>query len=229
LPILLPLLFWAVYHYYKDRHLPEPLTHLVLAFLLGIGSYYLGAMMYRALGLFGLRFDAYQLAQTSLPVLIAYAILAIGIIEELAKMVPFLLIIVRLKDFNEPIDGIIYASFIALGFAAMENIQHLPFLSPKEAWARGFAGPLIHIVFASVWGFYIGKAYLCGRAPGRTIVFTLLLSAILHGAYDGMVIARPESALPLAALLIVTVWIWRLQLIRGLHMLPPDPCPLDEE
>lgn len=33
LPVLLPVLFWAGYHYLKDRHLPEPLSHLLLAFI----------------------------------------------------------------------------------------------------------------------------------------------------------------------------------------------------
>ena len=35
-PIVIPVIFWAVYHYHKDRHLPEPLGHLLLAFGLGI-------------------------------------------------------------------------------------------------------------------------------------------------------------------------------------------------
>jgi RsiW-degrading membrane proteinase PrsW (M82 family) len=228
-PVILPALFWAGYHYYKDRHLPEPLSHLFLAFTLGVGSFYLGGMLYRALGVFGLRYDAYLLAESNLPGFLAYAILAIGIIEELAKMIPFLLVVVRLPSFNEPIDGIIYASFIALGFAAMENIQYLQFLAPQEAWARGFAGPLIHIVFASVWGFYIGRAYLYKRDRARTTLVALLVTALLHGVYDSAVIARPESALPLAALLIVTVWIWRLRLIRNLHLAPPGPCPAEED
>ena len=57
------------------------------------------------------------MAETNLPGLITYAILGIGLIEELAKMIPFVLVIIHLKSFNEPIDGLIYASFIALGFA----------------------------------------------------------------------------------------------------------------
>jgi RsiW-degrading membrane proteinase PrsW (M82 family) len=81
LPVILPLLFWACYHYYKDRHLPEPPGHLLLAFGLGIASFYLGLLMYRALGLVNLRFDAYLLAETNLPGLFAYSILAIGVIE----------------------------------------------------------------------------------------------------------------------------------------------------
>lgn len=225
LPVILPMLFWVGYHYYKDRHLPEPISRLLLAFSLGIGSFYLGLLMYTALGYVDLRYDAYLLAETNLPGLFAYAILAIGIIEELAKMIPFLLVVIHFKEFNEPIDGIIYASFIALGFAAVENIQYLQIVTGSEAWARGFVGPVVHIVFASIWGYYIGRAYLCRRNLGRTIVACLAFTAFLHGIYDVVAIAMPAPALPAAAFLIVGIWLWRLRLIRDLHTLPQGPCP----
>jgi RsiW-degrading membrane proteinase PrsW (M82 family) len=228
LPVIIPVLFWAGYHYYKDRHLPEPISRLLLALVLGIGSFFLGIFMYEALDLVNLRYDPYYLAKTNLPGLLAFAILGIGIIEELAKMIPFILVVIHLKSFDEPIDGIIYASFIALGFAAFENFQYLQYVSNTEAWARGIAGPVIHIVFASVWGYYIGTAWLCRRNLIRTIFLSLAFTAFLHGIYDAIVIAKPVMALPLAAFLIIAIWIWRLQLIRKLHSLSPGPCPPDE-
>ena len=229
LPVILPVLFWAAYHLHKDRHLPEPTSHLFLALVLGVGSFYLGLLLYGALDLVNLRYDAYLLAEKNLQGFLVYAILGIGLIEELAKLIPFVLVVIHLKSFNEPIDGIIYASFIALGFAAVETVYYLQLSSALEAWARGFAAPLIHIVFASVWGYYIGQAFLCKKNLGLTILVTLTFSAILHGVYDAAVIARPESALPLAAFLVVCVWLWRLQLIRSLHALSPRPCPTDED
>ena len=225
MPVILPVLFWAGYHYYKDRHLPEPVSYLLLAFILGVGSYYLGMLMYQALGLVNLRHDAYVLAETNLPGLFAYAILVIGVIEEFAKMIPFLLIVIHFKEFNEPIDGIIYGSFIALGFAAVENTQYLQFATGPEAWARGFAAPVIHIVFASIWGYYIGKAWLCRKDLFKTILAALAFTALLHGIYDFVVIAMPTPALPVAALLIIGIWLWRLCLIRDLHNAPAGPCP----
>lgn len=80
--------------------------------------------------------------------MLAYAIFAIGPIEEFSKLLPFVVIVLRLKAFDEPMDGIIYASFIALGYAASENLYYLQFLTPWEAAARGFAGPVVHILFA---------------------------------------------------------------------------------
>jgi RsiW-degrading membrane proteinase PrsW (M82 family) len=216
-PVILPVLFWAWYHYHKDRHLPEPVGHLVIAFLLGVGSYWLGKLMYVALGYVDLRMDAYYLADTNRPALFLYAVLAIGPIEEIAKLIPFLLVIRRFPEFDEPIDGIIYASFIALGFAAVENVFYLQYLTPAEAVARGFAGPLVHIAFASVWGYYVGRACLAGRGLLRTIVVALGATALLHGVYDYLVIAMPVFALPASAFLVLALWLWRLFLIRSLH------------
>jgi RsiW-degrading membrane proteinase PrsW (M82 family) len=228
LPIILPLVFWIVYHYKKYRHLPEPMDHLALAFAFGVGSFYLGMYMYQALGLVGLRYDAYVLAETNLPALFIYSVSVIGVIEELAKMVPFLLFVIHFSEFDEPLDGVVYASFIALGFALVENIQYLQFLTNGEAWARGFAGPVVHIVFASIWGYYIGRAYLCRKPLFRVILSVLICTAFLHGIYDFVVIALPAPALLITAMLIAGLWVWRLVLIRDLRLLPEGPCPSDE-
>jgi len=218
LPILIPVLFWAGYHYYKDRHQPEPPLNLVFCFALGIGASYIARLMYASMDLLGLRFDAYELAASNLWHLFAYAVFVIGGIEETAKLLPFLIFAIRFKAFDENLDGIIYASFIALGFAAMENLHYLQFLTQDEILYRGFAGPVVHIVFASVWGYHIGLARL-QRRPLMAITFAAVTAtALLHGTYDFIVIALPISALPLSATLIIAIWIWRLVVIRRLKM-----------
>ncbi len=228
-PIVLPVLFWAGYHYYKDRHLPEPIPHLILAFALGVLSFWFGLLMYRALGALNLRFDAYLLAETNPVGLAFYAILAVGVIEELAKIIPFLVVILRFDEFDEPIDGIIYASFIALGFAAVENYQYLQYLTSTEAIARGFAGPVVHIVFASIWGYYIGCAHLGKESLPKVILGALAATAFLHGIYDYIAIALPATALPVSALLVFGLWIWRLRLIRKLHGMAGRPDQAEDE
>lgn len=217
LPVILPVVFWAAYHLHVDRHLPEPPGHLLLAFALGVGSFWLGLLGYKALGLVGLRYDAFALGEVNLSGLFAYAVLAIGLIEESAKLLPFLLVVLRFREFDEPIDGIIYASFVALGFSAVENIQYLQFLTTGEAYAQGFAGPVLHMVFASIWGYYIGRAWLRRRARTAAVLASLALAALVHGVYDFVVIGLPAPALPIAVFLIAGLWIWRLCLIRDLH------------
>ena len=217
IPVVVPVVFWAAYHYHKDRVLPEPTGNLVLCFVLGILAAGLSKAMYVGLEPLGLRYDAVALAAENGPGLFSYAMLAIGPIEELAKMLPFLLVVIRFKAFDEPLDGIIYASFIALGYAAVENYHYLDFLTPAEAFARGFAGPVIHIVFASIWAYWITRALLADKPISWPTCIGFLLAAELHGLYDFMVLRYPVAALPIAAALIASIWIWRLRLMQGMH------------
>lgn len=217
-PVVLPVLFWGAYHYHKDRHLPEPVGNLVLAFALGIVASFISKGLYISLGWFGLRYDALALADSNPLGLLAYAVLAIGPIEEFSKMLPFVLVILRMRAFDEPLDGIIYASFIALGYAAAENLHYLQFLTPLEAAARGFAGPVVHILFASIWGHWIGRTYLAGRSILVCGLGGLAIAAVLHGVYNFVVLLNPIWSLPVAATGILALWVWRLRLMRALHL-----------
>ena len=217
LPVLLPILFWGGYHYHKDRHLPEPPDRLLLAFCLGLLSAAISRALYIALGWASLRYDALALADGNTLGLFAYSMLVIGPVEELAKMLPFLVLILRLPEMDEPIDGIIYASFVALGYAAVENVMYLAYLTPVEAAARGFAGPVVHILFASIWGYTIGRAHLRGEPLVPATIGGFLLAAGLHGLYDFIVLQQSLNALPVAAVLIVGGWLLRLRLLRALH------------
>lgn len=216
-PVAVPVLFWAIYHYHKDRHLPEPVGHLALTFGLGIVAAGISTAFYQGLELVGLRYDAGYLADTNAWALLAYSLLAIGPIEEIAKLIPFIVVVLRFDELDEPMDGIIYASFIGLGYAAMENWQYLEFLTTTEAVARGFASPLIHILFASIWGHWITQAHLAGRPIIGVTIASLAIAAGLHGLYDFVVIANPRNALPIAALGILGIWLWRLRLLRAMH------------
>lgn len=218
LPVLLPALFWAGYHYYKDRHLPEPAGHLVIALLLGAGAAALAKGLYISLDVVNLRYDAFELAASSPAGLFAYALLAIGPIEEFSKLLPFLVVIVRFREFDEPMDGIIYASFVGLGFAAAENLYYLQFLTPLEATARGFASPVVHILFASIWGYQVGRAHLRGTSIAIAALRGFAISAVLHGIYDFVVLLNAAFALPIAATLIVAIWVWRLKLLEVMHL-----------
>jgi RsiW-degrading membrane proteinase PrsW (M82 family) len=217
LALIAPALFWAAYHYYKDRHQPEPMLNLLLTYGLGIGAGYLGLHAYAALELAGLRYDAYHLAETSRLGLFLYAVGVIGVIEELVKFIPFWLIGMRLHHFDEPIDGIVYASFVALGFASYENWYFLPELEGGAAVARAFASPLVHVMFASIWGYACSRAKIEGRPLLPAALAGLALAALLHGLYDFVAIGLALWVHIVPPAIILAIWIWRMRLIRRLQ------------
>lgn len=215
--VLVPALFWIGYHYYKDRHKPEPAAFLVLTYVLGIGAGYLGVQAYAALDAFDLRRDAFELARTDPSGLFWYSVLVIGGIEEGVKFLPFWLVVMRFSHFDEPVDGVIYASFIALGFASFENLHYMLLLPGKDAFLRGIASPVVHVMFASVWGYSCAAARLSERPLLPAALIGLVLASVAHGFYDFFMIGQWLWLRPFAALIILSVWVWRMHLIRRLH------------
>jgi len=215
--LLIPVFFWGAYHHYKDRHRPEPILMLVLASTLGYCSAYLAMIMYTTLDYFGLRYDAFELAESSRLGLFWYAVLAIGPIEELAKFIPFSLILIRLPHFDEPLDGVIYASFIALGFSLHENEQYLQYLESGEAVARSIASPMIHVLFASIWGYAYGYANIHKLNRVVATILGLVVSMVLHGVFDFFSIGVSAWTSVAPPLIILAIWLWRMFMIRHPH------------
>jgi len=189
----------------------------VLAYLLGIAAGWLGTQGYQLLEGAGLRRDAYLLAGQSLGQLLAYSVLGIGLVEETAKLIPFLLLAWRLPHFDDPLDGITYAAFIGLGFASFETLHYAQYLAGPELWARGLASPLVHVAFASIWGFIAGRAIMEGRGTLAASLAGLALAAMAHGIYDFITIGLGPAARLLAAGLVLAIWLWRMRLVGLWH------------
>lgn len=141
-----------------------------------------------------------------------YCIGVIGVVEEFFKLLPFVLFVVRFCEFDEIIDGIIYSSVIALGFATFENIYYLPLLQGWHLLGRALASPLIHTVFSSIWGYWIARAFLCRKSIVLVTLGTLAVSAFFHGLFDFFTL-NPSLRL-LSAVLILLIWIWRIVIIE---------------
>jgi RsiW-degrading membrane proteinase PrsW (M82 family) len=220
--VCFPALLWGIYHHYRDRRRPEPLSHSLLALAAGIGAGALGQALYGGLAVVGLWRDAYALAADNLPGLLAYSVLGIGLVEELAKLVPFLALAKWLTHFDERVDGIVYAGLVAVGFAIHENVFYLEFASDAENVVRAITGPLVHIVFASLWGYPIGVAIVERKPLFWPMALGLCAAALVHGAYDFVVLGLPGWARIFAALIVVAVWMRKVHLIEYvLH--PRDP------
>jgi RsiW-degrading membrane proteinase PrsW (M82 family) len=216
--ILAPALFWLLYHRWKDRRQPEPIPAVLLAYAAGVGSGWVGLAAYDLTRRLGLTADPATLASSDVVGLLGYTLLIVGPLEELVKFLPFVVICSRLPAFDEEIDGVVYASAVALGFASFENFQYMRFLEGADLAARAVASPLTHAMFASVWGFAYGRARMRGGSIVRACVLGVALAALLHGLYDFLALSVSVWLRPAAALLILTIWIWRMRLFRSVQV-----------
>jgi len=210
--IIAPAVFWSGYFYYKDRYQPEPIRNLGITYILGLIAAFACLKFYGLLPLIGIPDDPSALMESHGLQFFFYSLGVIGLIEELFKFLPFILIILRLKAFDEKIDGIVYASTIALGFASIENIYHLAHLEGFELFGRAFASPLTHTIFSSIWGYTVGKARIHGKSLLKASLIGLSIAALVHGIFDFFTTSPPLRIA--ASLLVLVIWIWRISVME---------------
>ena len=92
-------------------------------------------------------------------------------------------------EFNCQFDGIVYAVFVALGFALWENISYVLMYGLGTAAIRAVTAVPGHACFGVFMGVWYGLAKRLhgqGRDSASKLcrVLALLLPALLHGCYD---------------------------------------------
>jgi RsiW-degrading membrane proteinase PrsW (M82 family) len=222
--ILAPAMFWIGYLYFKDRYTPEPAPAILLSYVLGLVAGALCILLYDLSVWLGLPDDPFTLAETDRWAFFLYSLLVIGVVEEVCKFLPFWLVCMRFRKFDEEIDGFIYASAVALGFASYENLLYLPYLEGANLYGRAIASPLTHTIFASIWGYTCARARIAGRPIIWPALGGLLIAAALHGIYDFFATDSVMGAG--AALTILVLWLWRICVIRGLHRAHQKRSPM---
>ena len=74
------------------------------------------------------------------------------------KFLAFYVFFWKERNFNEKFDGIVYAVYIALGFAGIENIVYAFTGGVGVGLVRALTAVAAHALFGVVMGFYFGLA-----------------------------------------------------------------------
>ena len=144
-------------------------------------------------------------------VLLAFLVVALA--EEGAKLFFLRRRTWREPAFNYRFDGIVYAVFVFLGFAAFENVQYILRYGLSVALPRGLLAVPGHMSFAVVMGVFYSQAEFRenrGDKRGcRQALWSGYLAAVsLHGFYDAC--ALIGSGLSTALFLIFVAWMFRM-------------------
>lgn len=181
---LAPILFFLTYIYLKDEYEREPLKYLVITFLLGVACAYPVIILGEFLA------NLFQASIHGTPTTIAiYAFFVVAFSEEWVKYLVMRWYNYPHKEFDEPYDGIMYGSAVALGFAAIENILYIfnPEVNGFETGlVRMFTAVPAHATFGVIMGYFMGRAKfrVGNQHPFLERMKGLLAAILLHGLYD---------------------------------------------
>ena len=174
---LTPVVIIAAYIYFRDKYEKEPLRLLLFALLAGgltvIPILFLERFLDRFTVLFPWLFAAAWKA---------FAVAAFS--EELFKYLALYLLIWKSPEFNEKFDGIVYAVYVSLGFAAVENVLYVMDGGLSTGIVRAITAVPAHAIFGITMGFYFGLAKFYEKQRQSLKQKVLLFPILLHGIYD---------------------------------------------
>ncbi|MDD2472579.1 MULTISPECIES: PrsW family intramembrane metalloprotease [unclassified Methanoculleus] len=201
-----PGVFWAWYFYRRDRFEPEPASLIVMIFLLGVLVTFPVAFVEGFFGLF-----------IASPLIMG--VVVAPVVEEYGKFWVVRRFAYKNTEFNEPMDGIVYAAAAALGLASLENVLYVfsayvtsPSLALGTIVVRAIFSVPGHALFSSVWGYALGRAKFSAAEERSGIVLRgLLLGMALHAIFNFLLFTADIVAYALIIFVLV--------LIPGLWML----------
>lgn len=194
----------VIYIYLKDKHEREPLGLLTKSFFYGFLSIILTLII-------SIPVDyIIPIDETSISEQAVHAFLLVALIEEFSKFVFVRWVLYPNSNFNEPFDGIVYAVMVSMGFATFENIMYAFEGGIGTAVFRMFTAVPAHATFATLMGYYLGKAKFEQKKSYYSL-YALGIATLFHGAYDYFLFISfvPGIALGALASLVVGIWLSR--------------------
>lgn len=222
---------WVLRYY--DKVEPESVRHLLQVGVIGgLGAVIVAAILNElARHQLDLGLDLFSPeAAVSLGRLLLFCIF-VGFIEETAKATATVLTTRRMGDLDEPVDAMIYAMSVGLGFAVFENLIYARQFGTDVLLAR-FLWPVpAHMAYAALWGYGLAKARFVypDRSTWKVMARPVALAALIHAAANFLLFLRVPAAawvslLVLAGLVYLThVRIKRL--VAESPFLEPGECP----
>ncbi len=185
---ILPSILLGIHIYNMDKIEKEPRGLLIRLFSCGLLSTFLTLLISDISGYF---FPILNSDSTEIPVLLLNNFIGIALVEEFSKWIFLGLNTWNNKEFNHYYDGIVYAVFVSLGFATLENILYV-FGSESSivvAIVRALLAVPGHVFNGVFMGYFYAlakKGYLeknKGKYFGNMFL-SLLVPTLTHGFYD---------------------------------------------
>jgi len=183
---LAPSVIWLLFFLRKDK-LPESKRMILKIFFYGMLATVPTALI--ELGFFE------KIGGLNLPPLLfalLYAFLGIGLVEEILKYLVVKKMVLNNREFDEPVDAMLYMIIAALGFAALENLLillpmsvHFQFFEVAFVSIFRFVGAtFLHALCSGLLGYYLALSFLRTKDKTKLAIKGMFWATLLHGLYD---------------------------------------------
>ena len=227
---ILPAIFFMIYIYRNDDKEKEPPLLLLKCIIGGLLSVPVAII----LEMLSEQVVFYLLENVVTATQVNYGILTaifVGLIEEGAKFFFLYRFTWKDKAFNYRFDGIVYAVFVSLGFAALENVFYVFNYGTGVALQRALLTIPGHMSFAVYMGLYYGHAKVSEAvnnpdAKALNLKAAYAFAVLLHTIFDATLMVESDIGLIfffifVAILDIVVYRTIRLESKNDIPIVPP--------
>ena len=196
---ILPAIFFMIYIYRNDDKEKEPpllLLKCVIGGLLSVPIAIILEMIAETVVIYLLE-NVVSATRVNYGVLTA---IFVGLIEEGAKFFFLYKFTWKDKAFNYRFDGIVYAVFVSLGFAALENVFYVFNYGTGVALQRALLTIPGHMSFAVYMGLYYGHAKVSEAvnnpdAKALNLKAAYAFAVLLHTIFDATLMVESDIGL----------------------------------
>ena len=191
---LVPAFIWLVFFYMQDRAEPEPKGYVM-------GVFALGALFASGVGIpvvEDLFRTSHWLCTDTLSQIIG-GILVGGFTQEYLKYAAVRYSIYNSEEFDEPTDGVVYATAAGLGYATVLNINFVVSNGGVDLGAgiiRMAVVALAQAAFSGITGYFLGRAKFESE-PIWWMPLGITLAAIFNGVFTWLqvIVTQPTITL----------------------------------
>lgn len=207
---ILPVIVFLSFIYRKDSE-KEPKKLLAKCFLLG-------ALSIIPVFLIELAVDSYSSSINS-PLLhsLYRAFIVAALVEEGTKFFFLKKATWRNKAFNQSYDGIVYAVFVSLGFAMVENIMYVSEHGFVVSIFRGILSVPGHGLFGIMMGYFYALARFSNDYKRQIYLFlSFFVPFLFHGTFNFLLMynAHVESELMMSLIFVAfiafDIFMWKM-------------------
>jgi len=183
---LAPSIVWLWFFLKKDKH-PESKRMILRTFFYGMLATVPTALI--ELGFFE---TVKTFPIPSLLFAILYALVGIGFVEEILKYLVVKKTVLNHREFDEPVDAMIYMIVAALGFAALENLLILlPMIANFQFFDAAFVSifrfvgaTFLHALASGLVGYFLALSLSQTKNRLKLMAKGIVIATLLHGLYD---------------------------------------------